>query len=222
MKYLFLLLLTSKICFSQVIIKIGPSAFLGDLGGNQGIGMTFIKDFNTKALGYEIGIGYKFNHIVLEANYVYVHDADTFVINRNGGEWWRWIRKFWFKDNIIEFTQNYQWSWHSVFFKIGIGEIYYFIQHDASTYLSNIKEKSYSQLQIIIPLSIGIHLSENIAIQFNYRKTFTDYLDNVSLRGDSHNKDAYFTLNILFFIQRKDKSSYEYYHHNQLKCPLFY
>ncbi len=72
---------------------IGPSQFLGDLGGSQGVGTHFLKDFNSGAIRYGGFIGYRhrvskawFLRPTLTIAELYGNDAlssNSFRFNRN-------------------------------------------------------------------------------------------------------------------------------------------
>lgn len=206
---------------SQPNFKIGPSFFLGDLGGNRGIGRNFLKDFNLNSTGYEIGVGYKNKNFIIDVNYIYLHDADTLAKNRGGDEVDRIVRKFWFRSFLMESSLTYQINIGKIFYtKIGTGMIYLSpIAHDTSAFLSNLTEKKYSRFQPIAIFASGVHVNRNLDIQFSYRKTWTDYLDGVSRRGDSKDLDAYITISTTIYIF-KDKSATD--RKGRLRCPVFY
>ena len=92
---------------TEIGLGLGPLIFLGDLGGNQGIGRTFVKDVNfplTKLckgvfvsvspnewLGFRVAV----NQGVLEGN-------DNEAPDKGGEEEFRLHRRLSFKTNIIE------------------------------------------------------------------------------------------------------------------------
>jgi hypothetical protein len=81
--------------------------FLGDLGGNRGIGRRFIKDFTFKTITGFYGVQYAYyprNWYKIKAgiNVTKVEGADSLIKNTGDMERWRWYRNLSFKSNIIE------------------------------------------------------------------------------------------------------------------------
>lgn len=88
-------------------LGIGPLFFLGDLGGNQGIGKDFVKDVNlplTKVskglylnLYPEEWIGFRiaFNHGKLEG-------FDSVIVDKGGAEYFRKKRNLSFQSSLLE------------------------------------------------------------------------------------------------------------------------
>ena len=74
---------------SGISFKLGGTTFLGDLGGNQGAGKPFIKDFNSKTVRPLIGVSYSyFPNSWLSTNiglhYTWVTGADSLITNKTG------------------------------------------------------------------------------------------------------------------------------------------
>jgi hypothetical protein len=113
----FLIVLSSAKSFSQSIttgdgrfelgLGLGPSFFLGDLGGTKGLGKTFIKDLDLPLTKFSKGIYFNYNpaewigfrvalnHTVLEGN-------DNQAPNAGGAEVDRLKRNLSFKTNVAE------------------------------------------------------------------------------------------------------------------------
>jgi len=91
----------------EVGLSVGPSFFLGDLGGQQGIGQPFIKDVNIPLTKLSKGIyvnlypaewiGFRvsLNHMVVEGD-------DAEIDNKGGREISRLRRNLYFKSDITE------------------------------------------------------------------------------------------------------------------------
>jgi len=110
-------LISSKQSFSQSIttgngkleigLGIGPMIFLGDLGGNQGKGKTFLKDVNFSITNLSKGayinlyptewLGFRFaaNHGVLEG-------YDSLIRDKGGNELFRKKRNLMFRSSMLE------------------------------------------------------------------------------------------------------------------------
>lgn len=112
----FLVLLSSYNCFSQLQespsyvdagITIGPSNFLGDLGGNMGRGTPFLKDNNLQTTKLTIGgfIGYHPNELFgfrLALNFGSLEGDDAIINPKGGLEEARKIRNSNFRSKFSE------------------------------------------------------------------------------------------------------------------------
>jgi len=88
-------------------VTVGPMVFLGDLGGHQGIGTTFLKDYNMNATKLTYGL-YVAAHpsellgIRLSANFGSIEGDDNYIVNKGGMEVARLNRNLNFKSTITE------------------------------------------------------------------------------------------------------------------------
>ena len=227
-------LLQSKSIFSQALmfgnektrievgINVGPSFFLGDLGGNKGKGTRFVKDVNlsmTKVMKGAYATVYPNEWLGLRAAIqMGVLEGDDQLIKDNGShELFRKQRNLDFKSNITEGyiaaevyplmllhsgNEDYKPRFRP-YGVLGIGAFKFKPQgsltdingkvtwHDLKplrTEGQGFEEypdrKEYSLTQINIPMGLGIKymLSErvNISLELLLRKSFTDYIDDVS------------------------------------------
>jgi hypothetical protein len=229
----FLSLLFSVKSFSQSVIfqtgkviweaglNVGPSFFLGDLGGNAGHGSRFIKDVNLQFTNIMKGVyiaayptdwlGFR---VAIQKGKLEASDA---VIDTKGvNELWRKQRNLDFRTNISEayaaieifpfmLLTRFQEDQPRLrpYGVIGIGMFHFnpqgsltdangnktwYYLHPLRTEGQGMAEypnvKPYSLTQINIPMGCGIKyfLSGrfNISTEFLYRKSFTDYIDDVS------------------------------------------
>lgn len=206
----------------EVGINIGPSFFLGDLGGNRGIGTRFIKDVNfslTKIMkGVFISV-YPNEWIgVRAAAQIGQLEGNDAIINTKGvAELWRKQRNLDFKTNISEAylaaevyplmllnagNEDYKPRIRP-YGVIGVG-VFHFNPQGSLTdangnktwyYLKPLHtegegfpeypdRKEYSLTQINIPMGFGFkyYVSERVTISMELllRKSFTDYIDDVS------------------------------------------
>lgn len=88
-------------------ITVGATNFLGDLGGNKGVGTHFLKDFNGPATRPLFGISlnyFKYNWLSIKGslNYTTVTGADSLINNTGDAERWRWYRNLSFRSRILE------------------------------------------------------------------------------------------------------------------------
>ena len=205
----------------EIGLGLGPSFFLGDLGGNRGEGTTFVKDVNLPLTKLSKGIflnvfpaewiGFRFalNHSQLEG-------IDSVIKNTGGAEIYRKRRNLTFKSNVTEayvgmelYPTFFFEKYDGLQFKlrpygiIGIGLFRFkpqgiYIEPSGKEKWVDLKplklegqgmaeysgRKEYSLTQLEIPMGLGAkyYLKESMYVGFEilHRKTFTDYIDDVS------------------------------------------
>ena len=209
-------------------ISLGPTFFLGDLGGHRGIGTTFIKDINYPVTKFMKGLflsvspnewlGFR-----IGAQLTYLEGADHLIPTNGTDETFRKDRNLDFKTHVseaygaIEFfplmflnrdDEDYQPKLRPYIFG-GVG-IFHFNPMGSLTdsygnvtwhYLQPLHTEgegfaeypdrpNYKLTQINIPMGGGLKyfLSDdvNIGMELLYRKTFTDYIDDVSTNYINH------------------------------------
>lgn len=229
-----LILLQSKSLFSQALmfgnektrvevgINVGPSFFLGDLGGNRGKGTRFVKDVNlsmTKIMKGAYATVYPNEWLGLRAAFqMGVLEGDDRLIKNNGShELFRKQRNLDFRSNITElyvaaelypimllYNGNADYKPRlRPYGVIGVGAFKFNPQgsltdnsgkvtwHDLKPLHTEGQgfdefpdRKEYSLTQINIPMGLGVKymVSERINVSFELllRKSFTDYIDDVS------------------------------------------
>lgn len=206
----------------EVGINVGPSFFLGDLGGNRGKGTTFIKDLNlslTKVMKGAFVTFYpnEWLGIRVAGELGKLEGEDKIIDTKGVDELWRKQRNLDFRSNISEayiageiFPLMILNSDHedykprlSPYGVIGIG-VFHFNPQGSLTDANGNKtwydlkplhtegegfpeypnRKNYALTQVNIPLGLGakFYLSErvNFSLEVLHRKTFTDYIDDVS------------------------------------------
>lgn len=206
----------------------GATNFLGDLGGNKGVGTHFVKDFNGRATRPLVGVSlnyFKTSWLSIKAsvNYTTINGADSLIKNTNDQERWRWYRNLSFRSRVIEgnisaeiypvmiFDKDVEIHTFSPYIGLGVGlfhfnpKTYYNGEwvalkplHTEGEGFSGVNTytdpntgitttfpypKNYHLLQVYIPLTVGlkIYINNTFAVSggFIFRKTFTDYLDDV-------------------------------------------
>jgi hypothetical protein len=200
-------------------ITVGPSNFLGDLGGRLGKGTTFLKDNNIPLTKLMFGafLGYQPNDWLafrLSASYGSLEGDDAIIKGKGGLEEARKIRNSNFRSKLLEGTFMLE-IYPTVFFEyepaeifhkirpygvIGVGAFHFNPQgtdplngqwvnlKDLHTEGQGFAEfpdrKEYKLTQMNIPMGFGAKyfLSEqvNLSLEVIHRKTFTDYIDDVS------------------------------------------
>ncbi len=141
-------------------------------------------------------------------HYVRIHSADSLAPENTA----RYTRDFYFENQIFEFSvrteffvpvllDNYPIE---VYGYLGLGAFY----HNPDLTVpnpDNFEEPSYSLIQPVIPMGIGLAYPINrnfrIGLDIGHRLTFTDYLDGFS-RPASDSNDAYFlgSLRVSYFF----------------------
>lgn len=202
-------------------INLGPTFFLGDLGGNAGKGTRFLKDLNlelTKLMKGAYVAVYPNHWLGFRAamQYTYVEGRDN-IINTNGvNELWRKQRNLDFKSDIFEAYGAIELYPTLMFIDdpenlprlrpyglIGAG-VFKFDPKGSITNAQGVTtwhklhplrtegqgmaeypdKKPYSLTQINIPMGLGVRYQFterfNGCFELLYRKTFTDYIDDVS------------------------------------------
>jgi hypothetical protein len=206
----------------EIGFNIGPSNFLGDLGGTQGRGQTFLKDNNIEMTRLITGFTFTLvpNEIFnIRASIAFgrLEGADSVIEGKGGLEEARRARNQHFRSPLFEAFAGVEFyptafleeDAADVFHKIrpygliGVGVFNFnpqaqYIQPDGSRTWVDLQplrtegqgmpnhpqRKEYSLTQVMIPYGIGVKyfVSDRVAlgIEIVNRKTFTDYVDDVS------------------------------------------
>lgn len=206
----------------EIGVNVGPTFFLGDLGGKVGKGTTFIKDLNyefTKMMkGVYVNVyPSSWYGLRLAGQLTYLEGDDAIISTYGVDELWRKQRNLNFRSNVwevysaLEFypldfinrgNEDYYGRFKPYFFG-GVG-VYHFnpmgsmVDGNGNTvwqYLQPLRtegqgfseypdRKEYKLTQMNMPYGAGFKylIGENVHIgmELLYRKTFTDYLDDVS------------------------------------------
>lgn len=201
-------------------LNFGPTFFLGDLGGNRGVGTKFVKDVNlelTKMMkgGFVTFYPTEWLGFRVAGQITYVEGRDDIIDTKGEDELWRKQRNLDFRSKMYEaygaveifptligreedVTPRYQ-----PYGFIGVG-IFKFDPEGSITHPDGRKtwhrlhplrtegqgmteypdKKPYKLTQINIPLGVGMKVilspRVNTSMELLYRKTFTDYIDDVS------------------------------------------
>jgi hypothetical protein len=207
----------------EIGLNLGPSFFLGDLGGNRGEGKTFVKDVNfplTKLMkGLFINfypsewIGFR-----LAANLGVLEGYDSAVDNKGGAERFREQRNLGFKSKLAEayiaaeiYPTVFLEQYDGLLYKLrpyGVAGFGIFHFNPKAQYISpngdkqwvelkplhlegqgfpeypDRKEYSLTQQALFMGGGLKYYIKENMYIGFEivHRKTFTDYIDDVSTK----------------------------------------
>jgi hypothetical protein len=200
-------------------ITVGPSNFLGDLGGNAGKGTTFLKDNNFPMTKLTVGAHVTFNPspligVRLALTHGSLEGDDAVIKSKGGYEAARLNRNLRFKSSLWEgmavaeifptvmFEQNTNDVYHKFrpYGLIGVGAFHYDpkgidpltgewvrlkpLSTEGQGFSEYPDRKPYNLTQLCIPMGLGVkyYFNDNVAmgLEVIYRKTFTDYIDDVS------------------------------------------
>lgn len=205
----------------EVGINVGPSFFLGDLGGNRGTGQRFIKDVNlsmTKIMKGAFVTVYPNEWLGIRGAIQYgkLEGNDAVIDTKGRQELYRKQRNLDFRTNLLEGYVAAEVFPLSLIFKntgydprvlpygvIGVG-MYHYNPQGSLTDGNGVKtwydlkplhlegqgfdeypdRKEYDLTQINIPMGVGVKylINEKVNISFELllRKSFNDYVDDVS------------------------------------------
>jgi len=206
----------------EVGFNVGPSFFLGDLGGHHGKGQRFIKDLNLPLTKLMVGV---FAAVYPNAWFGIraavqtgkLEGADNLIDTKGVDELWRKQRNLDFKTNITEMYVAVEifplmlLNKNNPDYKprlrpygvLGLGGYHYNPQGSLTDANGKVrwydlkplhtegqgfpeypKRKNYSLTQVNVPMGTGIKyfLSDriNVSIELLLRKSFTDYIDDIS------------------------------------------
>lgn len=96
---------------TELNITLGANNFLGDLGGNLGIGRPGAKDYMFKTIRPLVGVAftnYRTSWLGIRGgiNFSSVNGADSLITNEGGYERWRYYRNLSFRSSIVEANIN--------------------------------------------------------------------------------------------------------------------
>lgn len=211
--------LTESTSHFEAGITVGPSNFLGDLGGNMGRGTTFLKDNNIQMTKLTFGgfVSYHPSEMFsfrLALNIGTLEGDDAIIKPKGGLEEARKVRNSNFRSKFTEGlllaevyplifleddpADNYRKL--RPYAVAGIGAFKYNpegydpltnqwvalkpLRTEGQGFAEFPDRKEYKLSQLNIPMGVGIKyfISENVNLSFEiiHRKTFTDYIDDVS------------------------------------------
>lgn len=190
---------------NSISFQIGPSFLLGDLGGAEGNAKEGLGDLDPQSTRFSLGTGMTFrqNRIVgfrTDINYVMLSGNDAF-----SEEHYRKKRNLSVRTHVFEFNTMSQFrlpfnqtlNGRTEFnFSAGPGVIFFNPKAEyEGKYVSlrslgtegqklDASKHPYGPFSFIIPFVFGIHHTfyntYSVGLELHVRKTFTDYLDDVS------------------------------------------
>lgn len=189
----------------QLIFYAGTSHFLGDLGGSDRKGSNSPIDLNWGATGYSMGIGVsrKFNNsfsLRINLNQAIVRGSDSYSNNES-----RRNRNLSFRSTINEISTMVDYTFilnksgknpHFLMAFVGIGVFNFNPQAEYNNKWYNLQplgtegqgilpgKKKYSRFNFNIPVGICYYFNiteeSKLGLILTMRKTYTDYIDDVS------------------------------------------
>jgi hypothetical protein len=210
---------SESVSFWEAGITVGPSNFLGDLGGNTGKGTSFLKDNNIQKTKLTFGAFATYQPseyfgVRIAANIGTLEGDDAIIKGKGGLEEARKTRNSNFKSPLIEGfialevypTAFLEYEVSDIFHKIrpyglvGVGMFHFNpkgkdpvtgnwvalqpLHTEGQGFPEFPERKEYKLTQLNIPMGFGvkyfINESVNLSLEVIHRKTFTDYIDDVS------------------------------------------
>lgn len=211
--------LTESTSHFEAGLTVGPSNFLGDLGGNMGRGTTFLKDNNIQMTKLTFGgfVSYHPNELLafrFALNFGSLEGDDAIIKPKGGLEEARKTRNSNFRSKFsealflaelyptifLEEDPNDNYKKFRPYVVAGFGAFRYNpegfdpvsnqwvalkpLRTEGQGFAEFPERKEYKLTQMNLPLGIGLKyfLSDNVNLSFEiiHRKTFTDYIDDVS------------------------------------------
>ena len=203
-------------------LEIGPSVFLGDLGGHRGKGTYFLKDWNfpvTKLMPGAFFAVYPAEWIGFRGsvNFTQLTGDDEYIKTDGKWELTRKVRDIEFRSNIVEayaafelyptVLTNLKYDYVPRMRPYGVLGVGWFKFNPQAPYTNpstgqttwvDLKplrlegqgviqgRKEYELNQLMIPMGFGMKYDATDRLSINlevlHRKTFTDYIDDVSIR----------------------------------------
>ena len=189
-------------------VNLGGASYVGDVGGKQSEPQPWLLDMNLSQTRYSFGGFYRYNFTKniaakLSVNYARIAGADSLseiVTQRARNLSFRTdiieanitAEYYFFTMNNISRASNSRIDFGSyVFAGGGVALFYPYAQLDNKWYsLRPLQtegvDNAYDEMTVIVPLGAGAHFTFNkklrVGVEFGYRFTFTDYLDDISTR----------------------------------------
>ncbi len=189
-------------------VNLGGANYVGDVGGKQSESQPWLLDMNLSQTRYSFGGFYRYNFTKniaakLSVNYARIAGADSLseiVTQRARNLSFRTdiieanitAEYYFFTMNNISRASNSRIDFGSyVFAGGGVALFYPYAQLDFKWYsLRPLQtegvDNAYDEMTVIVPLGAGAHFTFNkklrVGVEFGYRFTFTDYLDDISTR----------------------------------------
>jgi len=184
--------------------KLGASNYLGDIGGKEQTRRDFVADMKLAKTRWDAGlfVRYKWRpQISLKLAFDWIRIEGDDKLSSNPG---RNYRNMNFKNDLLgpEFTG--EWSFYEdpdlgntyryrnsfkAYIFGGVGGVFSSpksIYNGDYVKLKNLDLEGYNykSMQLVIPMGLGFYFTfdkkHRIGFEMNYRKTFTDYLDDIS------------------------------------------
>lgn len=199
----------------ELVAGIGPSMFLGELGGSYKTGTHFLGDLDIQTTRYNLmaGVRYKIREkVALKVSFIYgrLTGSDRFTTNegrlRRGATFFSGIfetsaqieysllKERFGTRYTFQYMKKFSFSHVNTYLFLGTGG-FYFNPHVTSpgTVLTN-KNESYSKINLAFPIGIGfkygIDRRFSLGVEIGQRLTSTDYIDGWSDKN-SKARDSY-------------------------------
>jgi len=196
-------------------VAVGATAYLGDIGGKDKARTNFISDIQLAKTRYNIGgfARYKWRpklSLKIALDYIRIEGDDKLSTNLG-----RKYRNFNFRNNMFDlgltgeffFYENNDlgntYKYRNGFRAYVFGGVGAFLSNPKTLYQGEVvalrpyqtEGVAYSAINFNIPMGVGFYFTINkthrLGFEFNYRKTFTDYIDDISGNYPAKPADSY-------------------------------
>jgi hypothetical protein len=213
--------MTESTTHMEAGMTVGPSNFLGDLGGHLGRGTPFIKDNNIQMTKLTFGgfLSYHPNELLafrLGINIGSLEGDDAIIKGQGGLEEARKVRNSNFRSKFqevlllaevyptifLEYDPSDNYKKFRPYIMAGIGAFHFNpegtdpstgewvrlqpLRTEGQGFAEYPDRKPYKLVQLNLPIGVGLKyfLSDNVnlSLEIIHRKTFTDYIDDVSTK----------------------------------------
>lgn len=223
-------------------VAVGATNYLGDIGGKDKSRQNFVSDMQLAKTRYNVGgfVRYKWRPKVslkLALDYIRIEGDDK--LSTNVG---RHYRNFNFRNNIFDlgltgelfFYENNDlgntYKYRNGFRAYVFGGVGGFYSNPKTLYQGDVvalreyqtEGVKYSAINFNIPMGVGFYFTidktHRIGFELNYRKTFTDYIDDISGNYPAKPTDTY-QQGLILRTTELDQSAIDankgaYYSHN--------
>ena len=223
--------------------NIGPSALLGDLGGNFEQAKNNILDYDLKSTGVHAGVDFMFgfgqksrfsqpnNYLVFGTNFSLLRASDLeseneFKIDRGFEcnvicvEANVLFEKQFSPQNLRSNSKNYFIP--SIFFGTGVNYSSPSVKEKGNTtYTENIGSTTSLQFPFGIGLAYQLGNKQRVGLQLYSVKSTSDLVDGVSNQGNPNNFDNHILLKINYSAILEKGSGRSFFHFIKSACPKF-
>lgn len=217
-------------------LNLGASNYMGDIGGGNSAGRTFLLDMKTEFTRYTGGVFIRKSvfrdfSLKFEGNYVRIAGADSLTEAPA-----RRARNLSFRTDIFEAALSVEYYFYQIndisrtsstridfksYLYAGFGVAYFNPQayhyglekwFDLRPLMTEGIDQAYDEITMMIPYGAGFNFTFNkefrLGLQISYRQTFTDYLDDISSKYVSDDQLPQETLELSKYFEDRADAAY--------------